>query len=376
MKALFRYEFLRFYYQKKNWAIFLITLLLLTGFIGYNWYQDIHYVENRVEKLQEVVDIGARKVNAASMVASMSEDPQEKEKLTEEALLWQDINSRSYDLLAGYMYEENRTPSFLKEENAWVEQILKARKAGIDTSQVENRTDQELRDVIRKNEYIIKNNIEIPESPYHCSFFNLIGLLFTGYNPILLSMIFMLFVFDIFAAEFDNSSYKIMYSMKLRRKDVYAAKYITACGIAAGLLALIFAVFLIMSIFFGIGDMQYPVLAGEKIITIVQADILQFMTYLFGVLFFFAFLEITSYLSCSTVTTLTFSIALYVMLIMFAQMLDIKDMYAYIPFYTIYCSEILQSNGIISSICISIAGTILLYLIGNLVFNKKDIKVE
>lgn len=376
MKNIFLYEGQKLLYQKKNWVMLAAIVLLLISFIGYNWYQDANYVEKRIAQLKEVVNDSTMKSKAAAITKSMTSDEEEKKRLTKEAAVWKDIGSTSYLLISEYLYETHQTESFPKTENKWIQALLAAREEGVDINMIDRRSDKELENAIRCNEYIIENDIQLPNSPYSCNFFNLIHLLLSSFYPIVLFAVLLFLIFDMFAVEFDNGSYKLMYSGRARRRSIYLVKYISACCVILAYLLLILGIFLIAGLFFGFGDAYYPSMIGDEVAALFYTDILQLLLCLFGMLFFAAFLEMTGYLFYSSTTAMNMSIAIYVILILFSQIMDMQELYSYLPFYTIYSSQILQYNGAASTILLSCFGSILMFVVGSISFTRKDIKVE
>lgn len=95
---------------------------------------------------------------------------------------------------------------------------------------------------------------------------NSLSMFLEGNNLIILMFLIALLSIDIYLSEVEEGSYKLSYSQPFRRNQIFLGKVITMI-----IVSLIFIIlgailnFAIVSIIYGVGDMNYPLITSEAI---------------------------------------------------------------------------------------------------------------
>lgn len=375
MKELLLYEFKKFIYNKKNIVIFCIMLIFLGGFIVYNDYQDKKYPDVMYRQMSEANDYASKRVQSLSISDSYSNDENEKEDLQKQKEYWSKLSDTSSILAGEYMMDKNQSVDFVQDEIKWNQIVLEGIHANYNMTPITRDSEKTIKNKIENDQYIIDHQLEILNSPYSCNTLNLFNLLFSDYVGLFLMFLFILLIFDIAPSEFENKSYKILYSSHHARATVFCSKLIFSLFVILAFLMLIAIVFTISGFFFGFGDFVYPYSVYPDIYPFGKAVALLFIIFFIGLLCLTGMIQFLSYWTYSSSVTLVTILSIYMMVIVFQQIFDFRWLYPYIPFCYPFNKDIIQYHGTIICCIIGLITTFLLSVISIKLLDKRDITV-
>lgn len=373
MKALYRYELHKFIFQKKNGVLIILLLLFLTGFIAMNYQKDQAYPEDMKNRMMDYAETARDSAKMASTAAIYLNDPTEIRKLEEEAEFWNKFSGVCSVLQADYSDRNHHSLDFLHKEATWYRMISEGREQGYNTDQITQWNDKTLQEKMKVNQYLIKENLSPLNSPFECNFFNLINLLFSDYYPLVLTMLFLLMVFDICSSEFENGTYKTIYATPVSRSMILKTKFLFMLSAMIVFILLILLVFGIAAIFFGMGSFTYPYLINSVISGIAKADGYLFVIFFSNLLFMMAVLVCLGYSTHSSSLSLAVVIVLYAVAVIYRQVFDFEYLYSYLPVCYIFNKEIIQYQGTWMSFLSSIGCCTALLPITGVYFSRQNL---
>lgn len=353
MKSLFRYEWHKFLFHKKNRALLFLLVMFLVGFIGVHYQKDQNYpvdMEETMFKNAEIARGNAKMASAASTYLTNEEEIRELEK---ESDYWNELSGICTLLQADYSNASHHTVSFLRNEADWYRMVIEGRKQGYNVDSITLWSDKTLHEKLSVNQYLIQKKLTPQNSPFECNFFNLINLLCSDYYPLLLTAIFLLMVFDICSSEFENGTYKTLYTTSISRVNILKAKFLFMLTLSVLYILLILFIFQAAGLLFGIGSPDYPYLVNSVISTILKADGYMLLIFFANLLFLIAILVGISYMIHSSSVCLAFVIILYAVVVIYRQVFDFASLYSFIPACYIFNKEIIQYHG--TGICLFIS---------------------
>lgn len=190
-------------------------------------------------------------------------------KIREEGLP-QDLK-KDYETKIKKLEEENKelneelvSPNYnwkekLKKKNEVLKKDKQNAEVALNYNEVENVNSQ-----IKVNEYLINNNI-IPQKPYKISAFvnmkNIIGFI----NIIFLPLLVLIICYDQISGEIHYSTVKMLLTKPITRGKILISKILSSFIICCGTLILFEVLtFIILGIFFNVGNPLYPMNVGTK----------------------------------------------------------------------------------------------------------------
>lgn len=352
MKNLLKYEFQKFIYNKKNLVIIVSIIISLISFVGYNHYLDQQYSINMKNEMLEIANYSSKTAKGIEISMKNLEEGEQKEQLREQKQFWADLNSKSLILVNYYIFDSYQEIEFIKSEILWNKLILKGMEKKYNLDRVTRESKNTIKEKISKSQYIIDNEVKVPNSPYECNFFNLFNLIFMGYPTLVFTFFFLLLIFDITTTEFENGSYKIMYSTKESITKIVSVKAITSLILVFSYILLIITIFSLTGLIFGFGTFSYPYSVDTQIFQIGIMVIFMLLLYTVSLITLSGMVLLISYITNSSSVTLVVMIMAYMMVIIFQQIFEFQNLYAYIPFCYPFVREIIQENGIM--VCSSI----------------------
>lgn len=375
MRNLLKYEFQKFIYNKKNFAVIIAFIVFLSGLIIYNHRLDQEYSNTMSTRMWEIADYSKLMVKSMDITSKFMKEEKQVQAYEEQKQFWYKFNTKTLNLVNAYKHDDYRNMTFIENEIAWNELLLEGLNKGYNMNNVTSDRIVNIQEKITQDQYILENKIEIPHSPYETTFFNLFNLIFTGYSTLLLAFFFLLLVFDLNTAEFENGSYKIMYSGKDPVTKIIKAKMVFSFLLVLFYLFLILAVFVIAGIIFGLGDSIFPYPVGMNTYPSYYICLIMLVLYFVALLSLSAIILYVSYKTYSSSVTLVVAITAYMMILVFQQVFDFQWLYSYIPFCYPFVRDIIQAEGV--WLCV-IFGLVISFLLLNLCcknMKKRDIFV-
>lgn len=375
MTQLFKYELKKFIYNKKNIVVVLATLLFLGMFIAYNDYQDQQYPNKMYTEMTNASVYSSKMVKNIETSMKYMEEGTKKEEFKQQKKFWDNLSTSSLILSSGYMKKDYKNEDFVKEQIEWYHLVLDGRKKNYDLDPISRLTIRTIKEQIQKDQYIVDNHIEIMNSPYSCNSLNLFNLLFSDYVGLFIAFPFLLLVFDIVAIEFENSSYKSLYTSNYSRSTILISKTIFIGLLIIAYIAMISSVFFISGFKFGFGNTIYPYAVYPEIYPFYQAVFLMLAIFVMALMSLSAITIFISSWTFSSSVTLVTILSCYMMVIVFQQILDYRWLYPYIPLCYPFNKDIIQYHGTIQSIIIGLAMSFVFIEISIRSLKRKDITV-
>ena len=273
MGTLLRFEFKRFWKNRKNYFLLLGMFLVIAFLIILFSFLDKQYQKMEINNLNNekaIVQNNIRNINSEIDVYRELENKDKEyeedkiKRLTEMKELmvqWNSVLIEIYSLRRDSVkrlpYEISRNEIILR---GYEEGLIEYRLISI----IENDVDI-LKEEIKIKKSLIENNIKPLSSPYEVNMQNFISkFLFYPFSLIWVLVIF-ISCFDIISEDYNCGTYKILYSEKYTRRKIYFSKNISGI-INSGLLWVL--LMLIMFIYFlynkSLGNFNYPVYVAFK----------------------------------------------------------------------------------------------------------------
>lgn len=272
MNKIIKNEMYKFFKSRKNIIIMILFFAYLLVINLYNLKQYGLYMKE-TEQLYE-----NRYSQAGSLVVSNKLLLEKDERLTaeEREKLEREMEFYSIErlklILISHTYGEDKPENYkniLIAENGRYENIIKGMSEGGITEEFLDDRGLKMEDIYKKmylNQYILDNEIQPILNPYTMTGANSLSMFLEGNNLIILMFLISLLSTDIYLLELEEGSYKLSYTQPFRRDQIFLGKVITITIISLVLIALgAILNFAIVSIIYGVGDMNYPFITGEAI---------------------------------------------------------------------------------------------------------------
>lgn len=272
MNKIIKNEMYKFFKSRKNIIIMILFFVYLLVINLYNLKQYGLYMKE-TEQLYE-----NRYNQAGSMLVSKKISLEKDEGLTSEKkeILEREIEFYGVErlklVLMANTYGEDKPANYkniLTVENGRYENIIKGMSNGSITEEFLDDRNLKIEDIYKTmylNQYILENEIQPLLNPYIMTGANSLSMFLDGNNLIILMFIIALLSIDIYLSELAEGSYKLSYTQPFRRNQIFLGKVITIIIISLALIGLgAILNFVIVSIIYGVGDMNYPLITGEVI---------------------------------------------------------------------------------------------------------------
>ncbi len=166
-------------------------------------------------------------------------------------------------------YVDNR-PEYYRDiliyNNERYDNILNGLDEGVITEQIINLRKEDIKKQISLNQYVLDNDIEPIINPYTMTGANSLVMFLEGNNLIILIFFIVLLTVDIYLSEVEEGSYKLVYTQPFERRKIFFGKVITILIVSLLLMALgVILNFFILSVIYGVGNMNYPFITNESI---------------------------------------------------------------------------------------------------------------
>ena len=367
MSKIIKNEFYKFFKSRKN---IIIVIMFFVYLLGINFYNLQEYKVHIKETTQIYSN---RRMQAEGILGQSILLLEKNEKLTseEKEKLKREIEfytvERNKLLVIAQTYSEDIPEKYrhiLIAENDRYNNILNGIDDGViaeDFLRDKRLTIEEMNKQMHFNKYIMDNEIEPMLNPYTMTGANSLAMFLDGNNLIILIFLIALLSVDIYLSEIEEGSYKLSYTQPFMRKSLFLGKIITI-GIISLLLIVLGVVlnFIIVSIFYGIGNMNYPFITNESISSISfsashgEYIILPLWKYIimgFGLLlpillFTISLIICISIFSDSSTKTLGFSIMLLVLAFIFNNFLSDQSIVNLIyPYCYLFVRNVIEVNN-------------------------------
>lgn len=393
MKGLIYYEHTRFWRSGKNIVVLLAFAVVLLGLFVFNTILDKSYWSKQTELLYDELTAINNEISAVEAQTETAErnNPEDTEALEELA--------RQYDYYRSqylFNYQQRTLARLYSPERAQErielaierdKHILKGLEAGYDFL---GQTQEQVKQRIGVNEYIIQQEITPLNSPHEMNATNFLSQL-TDYPWILAILIALaLLSIDIFSGDIEGGAYKHLYSQPINRGRIFAVKYLVrffySFIIVTGLIALVFGIVYMLN---GLGSTGYPMYYyGESYQSLNTTGTLAYLPwseymlktiplYCFLCLFVMLLIGAASLLLQNTGNTLNASFCILVLDFLGRTLFPAESkFYMFWPLTAAGVNRVLQGAYTISAlaylILLSIAA-ILLFVGGQTVLRKQDL---
>lgn len=273
MGTLLKFEFKRFWKNRKNYFLLLGMFLVIAFLIILFSFLDKQYQNMEINNLNNekaIVQNNIRIINSAIDVYRELENKDKEyeedkiKRLTEIKELmvqWNSVLIEIYSLRRDQVkrlpYEISRNEIILR---GYEEELIEYRLISI----IENDIDI-LEEEIKIKRYLLEHNIRPLSSPYEVNMQNFISRFLSYPFSLIWVLVILISCFDIISEDFSCGTYKVLYSEKYTRRKIYFSKNISGI-INSGLLYML--LMLIVFIYFlfnkSLGNFNYPVYVPFK----------------------------------------------------------------------------------------------------------------
>lgn len=407
MKAILHFEFLKFWYAKKNLIVLMVFLAALLAMIAYNTILDNNYwatLEKDLNQERALISneeiIAQEELKAARMAAKEANIPEVHELVDElkarvDFLHEQRMYSYQQAILAkGYtkVRAQERLELWITRDQHW----LKGFEDGLvepTSILAQNVTPIELEKRLVVNQVLLRDNIEPLNSPYEMTAVNFLYH-FTSYPWILIVVItLMMLSMDLYSVDVEGGAYKVLYSQSYKRTTIHGVKFalsvVTCIVLVTSLIALSFG---ILSLGKGLGDMRYPTFCLEGAYTGLVTDssvvdtVVPWLTYITRVLPIYLLMSCFILILAGTASLLLGSTANALSAVVCLLFLDYSfrilfpansSFYLVWPFAALSFRDVVQGNYIGSALAyLALLGGCILLLpaLSLALLNKQDLK--
>ncbi|GLC29420.1 ABC transporter permease [Clostridium omnivorum] len=248
---LFKVEIYKIIKSKKYLLaiIAMLVLIIIQMFAIYNSAQN-ERPEIKIKNNEKLLVDYRVKVREEGLSQDLKKDYEAKIKKLEEENkeLQEELVSPNYN------WKEK-----LKKKNESLKKDKQNAEIALNYNEVENVNSQ-----IKVNEHLINNNI-MPQKPYKISAFanmkNIIGFI----NIIFLPILVLIICYDQISGEIHYSTIKMLLTKPITRGKILISKFLSSFIICCGTLILLEVLaFIILGIFFNVGNPLYPMNIGTK----------------------------------------------------------------------------------------------------------------
>lgn len=259
MITILKGELYKFIRNRKNILIFALTLIFLAGFVVYTTYREKQFISQRLENLTNEQGIAVSAVKIRTLRYKLEPSPELKAEID----FWKKEESLTTSLKSHYkFYEKGMVPKIMNWEiERSANRITGYQKGYLESYpySVEERIMQMQR-TLDTNRYFVEQELVPYETPYTMNGINFLYLLMQDFFPLVFLFIIFLYAIDIYIADLECGSYKLLYSLPYRRGEIFFAKQLTVLmGSMLGTLFAIAIFFAGISLKSGVGDVNYPV---------------------------------------------------------------------------------------------------------------------
>ena len=244
--------------------VFLLTLVFLGGFTVFTIYREQQYIEQRYEELK----IDRQIAESQLKLHYFRSKEKNSQEILDEVAFWTKEESLTSSLASHYRFhEDDMINKIMRWEIDRSENLVIGFQKGYIESypfSVEERITQ-MQHMIDTNKYFLDQDKTPMRTPYSLSGLNFLYLLLQDLFPLVFLFIVFLYAIDIYTTDLENGSYKVVYSLPYHRGKIFTAKLlIILLGSTLGIILAISIYFVGVSMVWGFGDMQYPVIVFLK----------------------------------------------------------------------------------------------------------------
>lgn len=374
---LFCFELLKIIKNKRNIFIVISCILFVFIFFGYSINRHQDYIDNMVLSLQSDNKYAISMLNSFENIENSEElyvneiDFWSKEAITTSYLKnyyntstnfsWKDVlitkNERFSNLINGY-------------NNALI---------SISNQTVESKI-IELKNEIYTNNYLLENSIEPLLSPFYPSAFNLVYMFNTKEVMLILSILFVLYIVEIFSGEIESGAYKITYTAPYSRFKILNVKILVSCLSLSILFICIFILlFILSSIVYGAGNITYPIVIKTmdsfSITSIFSVNILGFLYYWIISIFVIHIVSYIFLMFKDTSSIISVMSCLFLIVYIFTFSISTNSMSIYMPlgaFDYLSVIKIIGSEQYMFFIILYIIYMIIIHFMNSFIIRKID----
>ena len=280
MKPLLKFEFMRFWKNKKNLFIFLIMLISIVALLNIFKFLDVRHRQKYINDLNLEKESVQEYAQVIFLELALYENLDDKELFQDEIgelnkkkdlihnwfATLVDMHAYRRDIVKRLPYEIRRNEIVMQYID--IDDFEVRRIAVLESDKEALRRET----IVKK--YLLENNIVPLSSPYELNMQNFIYRLWSYPLSLIWVIMVILSCIDIVTEDFDSGTYKQIYSQNYTRGQVYFTKWIS--GVLNSLI-MWFGLILFVGIYFAfknsLGNFNYPVYTAFK-------GVLAYKTYL------------------------------------------------------------------------------------------------
>ena len=253
MITLMKNEIIKLGYRRKT-LVTLIAVIVLTIVIGYGLYKDNETIvrnqdpQYRIQEIQSNINRLTNRINSSKT----SDD--------EKTMYESDIKS-----LEAEIQKLKDNPVIVQTD--WKETLntnIQNIEKNLQSTTISARMRQQNNKQLTIDKYLLNNNIK-PMEDYTFNGANYLQTLFKTLGMMFLAVGVSIFLSDIVSGEYTPPTAKFLLIQPISRAKILLSKYLTSVLSAIILICGIELIaFLVVGLFSGFGNMNYPVLVGER----------------------------------------------------------------------------------------------------------------
>ncbi len=395
MKELVKFELRNFIKRKKNIVAICILFILLLAYVLFSMQ-----IESKVLSSNKTYEQSNLESAQQELILLKSELERLKDNKDAVTHLKKNIEDAELkiDLKSGIIQAMNTNDwrKQLKLQIELDEVLLRQVKA----KQIIGPSENELLKNISKNKYLSERDIKPIVESFSMESLNFIRLITKDIFPLVLAIFIFILCSDVVSKEFEEGTYKILFTQPISRKKVLLAKFLTYYLVTLLLvLSMVLIIFLLLGLTKGFGDLNYPIeyFKGNTMMSANIKDVVKetaFITmrefikyaglfYLIYILFLVSFSMLASTLFSSSSSSISFAILIYVTTVTISTKMAILNPIAHLIPFTFNNFDELFSGNLITrlgngSATMMIGGIVLPvfilvnYLISNRIIYKRD----
>ena len=261
MAILIRQELFKLFRRKKTLVV-IIAFILLTTFLAYGTKQNADYMkeystpEFQIENLEYHISYLESELNNTPdyMLGDEEEIEEYKENLANEIQMNQEEIKRLKNQINSHLSWEESLAENIKSQEAYLEENQNT----LDSDNLAH-TKIELEEL----KYLQDHNIQ-PQEYYDFNAFKYIEEIIENLGQVFLVIGISVFAADMVSGEWTPPTMKLLLAQPVSRRKVLLSKFIATIIAAVGLILLIEILsFIIVGVFFDLGDMNYPTIINK-----------------------------------------------------------------------------------------------------------------
>ncbi|MGL5152479.1 MAG: ABC transporter permease subunit [Clostridium sp.] len=340
MSSLIRFEIKKFFHRKKNILAIALFLMLSIVYVLLNIN-----LEGKVNESQKnLINSDIESIEVAIKGVDLEQVNQsDNEKLREIRNGYEKDLNLLKEKREGFNLED--TKKYLISSIEYDKKLVKEVESG---EIIYGGDLEELKNNIKINEILLDKNIKPINGSSAMEGFNFIRLFLNNPISILIAILIILLSGDIVSSEYDNNTYKLLFTQPVSKNKIVVSKIISTLLLVLTIVfGIIGVIFITLGVTRGFGTINYPVeFYGESLEFISIGDLIVYELLL--LIMIIVFLTLIAILISTLTKNTTSSISLSIILVVATYMMSSKGLIKAVshlnPFIYLDISDVIQGR--------------------------------